>query len=131
MRAIRTQFMGVPNVRATVVLVAILAATFAIPVVSWADRNDKASPTAPRDATEPGVAEGNALTTNQGQRVEDDDNSLKAGHRGPTLMEDFHFREKMTQFDHERMPERVVHARGTGAHGYFQLYKSLARYSKA
>lgn len=96
-----------------------------------ADREQGKSPTAPRDAREPAVAEGNYLTTKQGQRVEDDDNSLKAGSRGPTLIEDFHFLEKMTHFDHERMPERVVHARGSGAHGYFQVYKPLSRYTKA
>ncbi|XVH32334.1 catalase [Haloferacaceae archaeon DSL9] len=67
--------------------------------------------------------EGEYLTTDHGVRVSDTDSSLKAGERGPTLMEDFHFREKMTQFDHESIPERVVHARGTGAHGYFQPYE--------
>ena len=72
-----------------------------------------------------------ALTTNQGVRIADDDNSLKAGGRGPTLLEDFHFREKMMHFDHEPMPERVVHPRGSGAHGYFQVYKPLTQYSKA
>ena len=61
----------------------------------------------------------------------EDEFSLKAGLRGPTLMEDFHFREKMTHFDHERIPERVVHARGVGAHGIFQLYESLSKYTKA
>ncbi|MXV61267.1 catalase [Natronorubrum sp. JWXQ-INN-674] len=66
--------------------------------------------------------EGEHLTTDHGIRVSDTDNSLKASERGPTLMEDFHFREKMTQFDHESIPERVVHARGSGAHGYFQPY---------
>ncbi|WP_332696362.1 catalase [Halalkalibacter lacteus] len=71
------------------------------------------------------------LTTNQGVRVSDTDNSLKAGERGPTLMEDFHFREKMTHFDHERIPERVVHARGFGAHGYFQVYEPMAEFTKA
>lgn len=74
---------------------------------------------------------GKALTTNQGLKVEDDEHSLKVGPRGPTIMEDFHFREKMTHFDHERIPERVVHARGFGAHGEFQLYESLAEYTKA
>jgi 2-polyprenyl-3-methyl-5-hydroxy-6-metoxy-1,4-benzoquinol methylase len=73
---------------------------------------------------------GEDLTTNQGVRVDDTDNSLKVGSRGPTLMEDFHFREKMTHFDHERIPERVVHARGSGAHGYFQVYESMAEYTK-
>lgn len=71
------------------------------------------------------------LTTDQGVRINHTDDSLKAGPRGPTLMEDFHFREKMTHFDHERIPERVVHARGSGAHGYFQVYESMAEYTKA
>ncbi|WP_010532175.1 catalase [Lentibacillus jeotgali] len=71
------------------------------------------------------------MTTNQGLKVSGDEFSLKAGERGPTLMEDFHFREKMTHFDHERIPERVVHARGYGAHGEFELYKSMEPYTKA
>ena len=71
------------------------------------------------------------LTTNQGLRINDDQNSLKAGERGPSLLEDFHLREKITHFDHERIPERVVHARGSAAHGYFQVYKSLAPLTKA
>jgi catalase len=75
--------------------------------------------------------EGNYLTTNQGVRINHTDDSLKAGDRGPTLMEDFHFREKMTHFDHERIPERVVHARGSGAHGFFQVYESLSDLTKA
>jgi catalase len=95
------------------------------------DHDQSRPPMAPRDAQEPPVAEGNHLTTKQGQRIEDDNNSLKAGARGPTLIEDFNFLEKMTHFDHERMPERVVHARGSGAHGYFQVYKPLTRYTKA
>ena len=66
--------------------------------------------------------EGEQLTTDHGVKVSDTDSSLRAGQRGPTIMEDFHFREKMTQFDHESIPERVVHARGTGAHGYFEPY---------
>ena len=66
------------------------------------------------------------LTTNQGLRVADNHNSLKAGPRGPTLLEDFILREKITHFDHERIPERAVHARGAGAHGYFEPYESLA-----
>lgn len=74
---------------------------------------------------------GKKLTTNQGVKVSEDEHSLKAGTRGPTLMEDFHFREKMTHFDHERIPERVVHARGFGAHGYFQVYESMAEYTRA
>jgi catalase len=74
---------------------------------------------------------GQYLTTNQGLRINDDQNTLKAGARGPSLLEDFHFREKMTHFDHERIPERIVHARGAAAHGYFQVYESLAPYTKA
>ncbi len=92
----------------------------------------------PKSGTESGVQEttGNGgelhqvatdaaawLTTNQGLAVGDDQNSLKAGDRGPTLLEDFHLREKITHFDHERIPERVVHARGYGAHGVFQAYE--------
>lgn len=72
------------------------------------------------------------LTTNQGVKLNHVDDSLKAGSRGPTLMEDFHFRERMTHFDHESIPERVVHARGSGAHGYFQVYdNSMSKYTKA
>jgi catalase len=71
------------------------------------------------------------LTTNQGLPVSDDQNSLKAGARGPTLLEDFHFREKITHFDHERIPERAVHARGYGAHGYFQAYEGNDELTKA
>ena len=71
------------------------------------------------------------LTTAQGGPVFDDNNSLKIGPRGPTALEDFHFREKIFHFDHERIPERVVHARGYGAHGYFENYKSLAKYTRA
>lgn len=74
---------------------------------------------------------GKKLTTNQGLRVSDDEHSLKAGVRGPTLMEDFHFREKMTHFDHERIPERIVHAMGYGAHGYFQVYEPMKEFTKA
>lgn len=65
------------------------------------------------------------LTTNQGVAIADDQNSLTAGERGPTLLEDFVLREKITHFDHERIPERIVHARGSGAHGYFQAYRDL------
>ncbi|WP_058909793.1 catalase HPII [Entomohabitans teleogrylli] len=71
------------------------------------------------------------LTTNQGVRIADDQNSLRAGSRGPTLLEDFILREKITHFDHERIPERIVHARGSAAHGYFQAYESLSEFTKA
>jgi catalase len=77
------------------------------------------------------VADEQLLTTDQGLRINDDQNSLKAGARGPSLLEDFILREKITHFDHERIPERVVHARGAAAHGHFRVYKSLARYTKA
>jgi catalase len=71
------------------------------------------------------------LTTQQGVPVADDQNSLKIGVRGPIALEDFHFREKIFHFDHERIPERVVHARGFGAHGYFENYQSLAELTRA
>jgi catalase len=71
------------------------------------------------------------LTTSQGAPVADDQNTLRHGARGPALMEDFHFREKIFHFDHERIPERVVHARGYAAHGYFELTKSLSDVTRA
>src|SRR6188768_3680355 len=71
------------------------------------------------------------LTTDQGIPIPHTDDSLKVSARGPTLLEDFHFREKITRFDHERIPERVVHARGSGAHGYFQVYESLKDLTQA
>ncbi|MGO8039324.1 catalase [Rhizobium leguminosarum] len=71
------------------------------------------------------------LTTAQGGPVSDDQNTLRLGARGPALIDDFHFREKIFHFDHERIPERVVHARGYGAHGYFETYESLAAYTRA
>lgn len=74
---------------------------------------------------------GEFLTTNQGLKINDNNNSLKAGERGPTLLEDLVLREKTTHFDHERIPERIVHARGSGAHGVFKLYKSQEKYTKA
>ena len=74
---------------------------------------------------------GQYLTTDQGLRINDDQNSLKAGERGGSLLEDFVLREKITHFDHERIPERIVHARGAAAHGHFRVYKSLARYTTA
>jgi len=71
------------------------------------------------------------LTTNHGLPIADDQNSLKAGERGATLLQDFHLREKITHFDHERIPERVVHARGYGAHGVFQAYGGAEDITKA
>ncbi|MGY2896010.1 catalase [Deinococcus sp. UYEF24] len=80
-----------------------------------------------KDVLKPGPE----LTDNMGHAISDDQNSLKAGPRGPTLLEDFLLREKIHHFDHERIPERVVHARGAAAHGYFQLSESLAEYTTA
>jgi catalase len=74
---------------------------------------------------------GQVLTTNQGVPVGDNQNSLKAGLRGPALLEDFILREKVTHFDHERIPERIVHARGSAAHGFFECYKPLTRLTRA
>ena len=72
------------------------------------------------------------MTTNQGLLINDDNNSLKAGERGPTLLEDFILREKITHFDHERIPERIVHARGAGAHGVFKVYNDqMKAFTKA
>ena len=76
-------------------------------------------------------ATGQVLTTNQGVAIADNQNSLKAGLRGPALLEDFILREKITHFDHERIPERIVHARGSGAHGFFEAYEPLTKFTKA
>jgi catalase len=80
---------------------------------------------------DPRAQAGTYLTTAQGLRLPDTDHSLKAGPRGPTLLEDFHLREKITHFDHERIPERVVHARGAAAHGVFESYGTAGRFTKA
>lgn len=71
------------------------------------------------------------MTTNHGVKINDDQNSLKAGERGPSLLEDFILREKITHFDHERIPERIVHARGSAAHGVFKVYESMSKFTKA
>lgn len=76
-------------------------------------------------------ASGAYMNTNQGVKISDDENSLKAGNRGPSLLEDFILREKITHFDHERIPERVVHARGSAAHGVFRVYESQAAITSA
>jgi len=75
--------------------------------------------------------EGQFITTDHGVRINNDHNTLKAGERGPSLLEDFIMREKITHFDHERIPERIVHARGSGAHGYFEAYGNVSEYTKA
>ena len=79
----------------------------------------------------PARGAGDHLTTNQGIRVSDNQNQLKSGERGPVLLEDFVLREKIFHFDHERIPERIVHARGSAAHGFFELYESLSDITKA
>ncbi|MEO5997965.1 MAG: catalase [Chitinophagaceae bacterium] len=89
--------------------------------------NDKTTSLAPHTAD----ATGEFMTTNHGVRINDDQNSLKAGNRGPSLLEDFILREKITHFDHERIPERIVHARGSGAHGVFKVYESQSALTKA
>jgi catalase len=85
----------------------------------------------PESGRDPRAQAGEYLTTAQGLRVPDTDHSLKAGPRGPVLLEDFHLREKVMHFDHERIPERVVHARGAGAHGAFTAYGNAASLTKA
>jgi catalase len=82
-------------------------------------------------ARETSVDAGQALTSNQGLKIADNQNTLRAGARGPALLEDQLFREKMTAFDHERIPERVVHARGAAAHGFFETYASQAALTRA
>ena len=78
-----------------------------------------------------GGGEHPALTTNQGVALSDNQNSLRDNPRGPTLLEDFILRKKITHFDHERIPERIVHARATGVHGFFELTASLKKYTTA
>ena len=82
-------------------------------------------------AVNKGGGYGKRLTTNQGLKINDDSNTLKAGERGPTLLEDFIMREKINHFDHERIPERIVHARGSGAHGVFKVTHPIPQYTKA
>ncbi|GAA2568627.1 catalase CatB [Winogradskya consettensis] len=89
------------------------------------------SPVSKALAPEQGLQNGAFLTTAEGLRLSDTDHSLKAGPRGPSLLEDFHLREKITHFDHERIPERVVHARGAAAHGVFRAYGSAGSVTKA
>ncbi len=91
------------------------------------NRNEKIEQLEPyrEDAT------GEALTTNTNVRIADNQNSLRAGERGPSLLEDFILREKITHFDHERIPERIVHARGAAAHGYFECYEDWSQLTKA
>ena len=85
----------------------------------------------PKDGRDPRGQAGDTLTTPNGVRIPDSDHSLKAGPRGPVLLEDFHLREKIMHFDHERIPERVVHARGAGAHGVFTANGAAAKVTRA
>lgn len=94
------------------------------------DKKNESAKTQQLDASRSDATD-HALTTNQGVKIVDNQNSLKAGVRGSTLLEDFILREKITHFDHERIPERIVHARGVGAHGYFQAYPGNEKYTKA
>jgi catalase len=97
------------------------------------NRGTPAAPNAKQADLEPFRRDptGQRMTGDTGVRISHTDDSLKAGERGPSLIEDFHLREKITRFDHERIPERVVHARGSAAHGVFQVYESQARITKA
>ncbi|MEP6556929.1 MAG: catalase [Burkholderiales bacterium] len=104
------------------------------------NENDKTNGAADEPGTNPTVGPlsrvrvnsgGQPLTTNQGVRIADNQNSLKAGLRGPALLEDFILREKITHFDHERIPERIVHARGSAAHGFFESYEDLTSITAA
>jgi len=101
--------------------------------LAGSDTLDRQNHTAKLDSLESfrSDATGQALTTNQGVKIADNQNSLKAGERGPSLLEDFIMREKITHFDHERIPERIVHARGAGAHGVFQAYECYSQLTKA
>jgi hypothetical protein len=89
-------------------------------------RKPALSPGAPSESRSPQWAQSDEiLTTATGVPIDDTDNSLRVGDRGPTLLDDFHLREKIMHFDHQRIPERVVHARGAGAHGTFRLSRSI------
>src|SRR6202522_3099689 len=103
-------------------------------MMASSSHNGKNSHAPATPAGSPGAVQeeaGEFLTTAQGLLLPDTDHSLKAGQRGPTLMEDFHLREKITHFDHERIPERVVHARGAAAHGIFEAYGTARSVTKA
>ncbi|MHB8970760.1 MAG: catalase [Pirellulaceae bacterium] len=93
--------------------------------------NDESQPVAGGELHQVAGGEHPSLTTNQGVALSDNQNSLRANPRGPTLLEDFILREKITHFDHERIPERIVHARATGAHGFFELTDSLEQFTTA
>jgi catalase len=89
----------------------------------------KSTPSQPEQSSTTGAG-GERQTTNQGAVIADNQNSMKAAPRGPTLLEDFILREKVTRFDHERIPERIVHARGSSTPGFFELTQSLSQYNQ-
>ena len=129
-----TNLSFVNTLRPTAAFLALFS-IFAAPAFSQEASGKKVAPR-PASASPAEKPSANAdfdktLTTNHGIPISDNQNSLKAGLRGPTLLEDFVLREKITHFDHERIPERIVHARGTGAHGHFQAYKSQSDITKA
>lgn len=130
--ASRRRFLGTAGVTTAGAVVAPMVATRASAqptqsVASGAPITNKVEDL----AHETSIDAGQALTTNQGVKISDHQNTLKAGLRGPSLLEDQLFREKLTAFDHERIPERVVHARGAAAHGVFEAYGSLSQLTKA
>lgn len=94
-------------------------------------QNDEKGADSKKVKTSSGTNNDQGLTTNQGLPIQDDFNTLRAGSRGPSLLEDFLFREKIFHFDHERIPERVVHARGAGAHGVFKLHTPIPEFTRA
>ena len=114
-------------------LACTLSVIVAVPTVLLAEESlaKKPSDAKPAETHQTATKVEGTLTTNHGLPISDNQNQLKAGVRGPVLLEDFVLREKITHFDHERIPERIVHARGSGAHGYFQCYKSQADITKA
>ncbi|RRS06055.1 catalase [Aquabacterium soli] len=131
--ASRRRFLGTAGVTTAGAVVAPMVANRAVaaqpagPVAAGAPIANKLEDL----ARETSIDAGQALTTNQGVKIADHQNTLKAGLRGPALLEDQLFREKLTAFDHERIPERVVHARGAAAHGVFESYASLSQLTKA
>ena len=114
-------------------LLCALSVMIASPVVTFAQDTPATKPrdAKPAETHQTSAKAAETMTTNHGLPISDNQNQLKAGVRGPVLLEDFIMREKIQHFDHERIPERIVHARGSGAHGYFQCYKSQADITKA
>ena len=108
-----------------------LAAAVPFNTLKASDSGRAAAVAPPVGPTVPAGLAGPVLTTNQGVAIGDNQNSLKAGLRGPVLLEDFILREKITHFDHERIPERIVHARGSAAHGFFEAYKPMTEFTRA